>query len=709
MTQDTSTRSKANTTIAQIALKNSLITKENFEDAMAECANAEDIHAALKEYFIANKLISEKNMSRLETASKAMQLRQKDFKFGAIAIKIGLINRSVLELALEEQKRDFKNNKQPKLIGDMLVAAGMITVDQRDFILKKQKRLIQEMKSASPETAENDGKAGGAESPKPLSGAPPAERKEATLLRGGIKLEISHDKMAAFLTKTDDFDETLKESDIRDLLDENNIRFGIVDDSLITGFLKSRVFKTKGFMAAKGIDPVEGKDARIEYFFDTNPLKAGGLDTNGTIDFKERGEIPQVAAGTVLAEKTPLQESVNGRNIFGEELFVRPANDIAIKYNEKNTTLSEDGAKLIATVKGYPKLSWSRTVSVLEEFITKGDVDYETGHVKYDGNVTVKGTVKSGFKVIGHDIKAEEIDGGIIHADGNVTVKGGVNEAAIYARGNVYARFVHNATIECMGSVFIAKEIIDSKVQNSGAFNIKDGKVLSSDIVSKMGVSAKNVGTDRSTPTVLKTGMDYFVERELERIKKEKAGIQQQIKEMKDKKNTLLEQNLKLNQETSKLALLQEKLEMQQKEAAAALSASKKADTDKDEITSATDKLQKIKAESGKVEKKLNAAFSQIKNIEMEIGEIDSFTGQLEKKAAELTSEKDHISQWSEENPGSAVVKVEQTVYPGTVICGVHSSRTIEEKMSRVVIKELGYKKDAEQKTSLYEMKIVSK
>jgi len=41
-----------------------------------------------------------------------------------------------LDLALEEQKEQFKKGKKPRRIGDMMVEAGMITLKQRDEIFK---------------------------------------------------------------------------------------------------------------------------------------------------------------------------------------------------------------------------------------------------------------------------------------------------------------------------------------------------------------------------------------------------------------------------------------------------------------------------------------------------------------------------------------------------------------------------------------------
>ncbi|MEN8211891.1 MAG: FapA family protein, partial [Thermodesulfobacteriota bacterium] len=207
------------------------------------------------------------------------------------------------------------------------------------------------------------------------------------------------------------------------------------------------------------------------------------MTEDGVIDFKDRGEITHVEKGTVLAEKIPMKESRQGHNIYGNQIDTVPAKNSFIKYGA-GVKISEDGFKLLASVAGFPKLSLSGRTSVHKEYITQGDVDYETGHIDYDGNVNVKGRVKSGFKVRGNDINIIELDGGIVTAEGNVRIAGGINKGEIYSKGNVYAKYIHNAKVACMGDVIITKEIVDSDIECSGGCIVENGKIMTSQISS---------------------------------------------------------------------------------------------------------------------------------------------------------------------------------------------------------------------------------
>ncbi len=520
--------------IGVLAVKNQLVTKIELAAGLAQCEDAKDLERALKEYFLSSELISKKNIQRLTLAAKAISIHQKEYKFGAIAIAKGYINKSVLDLALEDQEEDIKKGQKPQLIGDMMVNAGLLTIKQRDYILKKQNRF---RKSISREDGINSAVPGdsGGDGGSPEPGDKEGDRPQvpdflpSEIISGGVLLQVSGDFMGAFLTKTDDFDAKVDVSDIKEDLFDRGIVAGLVVDEMIHGFIGSSGFKTQAFRVARGLRATQGRDAKIEFFFNTDYLKAWGMDVDGNIDFKDRGEIPLIEKGTVLAEKTPRVEARGGQNIYGEPVLIKNARDRTLRFGT-GAILSEDGFKLLSRVRGYPKYSLGGMVFVHEEYTTSGDVDFKTGHIEFDGNVNVKGCIKSGFKVRGNDISTIELDGGIVTADGDLKVAGGINEGTIYARGNVYAKFIHGSDIVCMGDVYVQKEIVDSTIESSGACVITNGKLISSKVSAKMGVTAINIGTQMAVPSVIKVGHDSFTAKELKHNKDKTAAIN-------DKKN----------------------------------------------------------------------------------------------------------------------------------------------------------------------------
>jgi uncharacterized protein (DUF342 family) len=696
--------------IGLLAVKNQLITKEELEIGLHQCAGSIDLKQALKDYFLAHELVSAQNIERLTRAAKTLEIRQKEYKFGAIAIAKGFINQSVLDLALEDQEASIRGKKKPSLIGDMMVAAGLMTVKQRDYILKLQNRVTSPNKKI-----ESDPKTVSAkqplENPQKQSLKQPQEKKaqikeaasvllEPEIIAGGIKLQISRDFMAAFISKTDQFNPDILIMEIKEALFEHDIVNGIVVDEMINGFIKSSGFKTQLFRVARGVKPISGQDAKLEFFFNTDYLKAGGLDAEGNIDFKQRGAVPHVEEGTVLAEKTPMVLACQGQNIYGDEVETQAGEDIALRFG-KGAKLSEDGLKVLAEVRGYPKYSLSGIIFVHNEYTTAGDVDYETGHVDYDGNVNIKGCIKSGFKVRGNDIKTIELDGGIVEAEGDVVVSGGINEGKIYARGNVFAKFIHNSEIICMGNVQVGKEIVDSTIESGGSCAIENGKLISSEVAAKMGVSARHIGTEMAGPSLIKVGRDAFTEKEFGKNKTKVHALRETLEKLQGKKDTLKEQNSELQKQITKLAHVQDRSQLEQREIEAKMAVPENASR----LGELKEQFAQLKANAQNAEKNLDRCFEKSEAIEEAIEKIDKEIVFWEGKIDELTQEKKNLVQWAKENPGNAVITCDGLIQPGTVICGKHSEMTVDNVIRRAKVREVLVTAGNENR-QVYEMQI---
>ncbi|MBU2430483.1 MAG: DUF342 domain-containing protein, partial [Proteobacteria bacterium] len=697
-------------------VKNLLITKEDLQKALVKCLNAPNPDAALKEYFLSNELISPQNVERLARAARTLSLRQKEYKFGAIAIRKGFINKSVLKLALEEQEKQMREKKKFHLVGDLLVEADMLTAQQRDYILKLQKRLRPEIKTdlekpeaASPGPKDSkevlaDGKALDAASSELEEDASNLLAPE--IIGGGIKLEVSKDFMAAFLSKTDYFDKDILVSQLKEFLFDKGIINGIVDDEMIEGFINSSGFKTKTFRVAKGIAPVQGKDAKVEFFFNTDYLQAGGVKEDGVIDFKDRGEIPFVDEDTVLAEKIPMVESRTGKNIYGDEIETIPGKDIVLKIG-KGAKFSEDGYKVLAAVKGSPKYALSGHIFVHQEYVTEGDVDYETGHINYDGNVIIKGRIKSGFKVKGNNVDAIEIDGGIVDASGDVKISGGINEGKIYSRGNVFARFIHNSEIICMGDVVVEKEIVDSTVESSGACLAKMGKLISSRISAKMGIHARNVGTEMAGPNTLKVGYDAFVDKEHAENKIKIDRVKKQREIIEEKKKTLAQENAELQKQITELAHVQDRSQLEEKDLNSQISSMGETSADQSQIAELKEKIAQLNENAKTAEAHLDECFEKTEEIEEIVAKYDEDIKTLEQRLADYTEERANLSQWSTENPGKPVVIVDGAILAETVIIGKHSEKRVTETIRHAKVSEVRVSSSEDGRNlDIYEMQV---
>ncbi len=715
--------------IGQLALKHSLVTEQELNKAITACAGNKNIDDALGKYLVSKKIISDMDLKRLNTAAKAMEMRHKDIRFGVIAINLGLINKNLVEMALDEQKKEITINKKARHIGDILVEAGIISSAQKDLILKEQNRLqkekikrrdIDKILSNGKQTTENQ-----------LQHKTKAEHCEKTSDKTrkrsnkieteadlscqknknidinfarikkfplGLKLIIPEDGLSAYLVKTDNFDKNTKVQDIFDILEKEKITFGIVDYTLVGGFIKSKTFREKPFRIAKGLEPEQGKDGEIKYFFDTDRLKPGEIDEDGKIDFKDRGDIPYVKKGTILAEKIPMVKGKDGKNIFGKIIPVKPAADAKLKY-DKGAFFSDNGTKIIASIDGHPNLSWAGVISVLDEFIARHDVDYETGHINYKGDIRIKGCVKNGFKVKGNSIWANEIDGGIIYADGNLMVMGIINKARIYSRGNIRAKFIHKSKVLCLGDVNIEKEIVESRIENSGACIIKKGKIINSGITSKLGVYVKDIGTEISMASTITTGIDIFILTETEKLENKISSQKINISDSEKEKSKFERKNKENQDRITILAQIQDKARLEIKNIISKISSIDKKN-EPQKIFELKSRLDKLKRTAVEAEKKLKVYFTQTDIQDKKIARLNVAIALQRDKLKEFITEKENLIAWGKETPGIAMIKSSGTIMAGTIVAGKHSKKIIKNNIKNATIKEIMVNNAQEKNTS---------
>ena len=119
-------------------------------------------------------------------------------------------------------------------------------------------------------------------------------------------ITVTDGKTKAYIEKNKDFEDTFpppKVADFLDLLRQKRISYGIIEDIAIGTWI-SASFAGK-ILIAQGETPIYGQDGNIEYHFKTDFTNPGKINEDGSIDFRERGNIPYVTKGDLLAQKTP--------------------------------------------------------------------------------------------------------------------------------------------------------------------------------------------------------------------------------------------------------------------------------------------------------------------------------------------------------------------------------------------------------------------
>ena len=484
-----------NALVTRIALFLNYLSKDSFKKLLRDVSMAKiTSEGDLLKLMISRRYISPKYVSSLKKTCLSFARAQEDTRFGSLCIQFDFLTQSNLNLALEEQKT-LAESGRTIFLGDLLVEAGMLSDRQQKLILQKQK-----MDHTFKENV-------------PVFQGNAREIREKHLI-----FYIPEDALKTYMVKTEQFDvrliplETLKEK-----IEDNGIIYGVVSDTALEEFLENETYSTTHFEVAKGLEPVPGTDAQIFYLFDQNYLTAGQVSGDGSIDFKSRGEVPFVAVEDILAEKIPYKTGRDGVNIFGDVVEAEPPMDMDILCG-KGTVLSECKLKAYSVTDGYPKLSQEGLLTVNDAHVIKGNVDYTTGHIKYDKNVFITGTIKSGFKVEARDVVARAVDGGSIYAQGDVVIANGISDATITAKGGVTAGFVHRSRIGCQGNMNIEREVVESQIILEGTFEMQQGKMYASTLSARGGAKMYQIGSVKTAPSAIVVGTSPYMKNELKRV-----------------------------------------------------------------------------------------------------------------------------------------------------------------------------------------------
>jgi len=252
-------------------------------------------------------------------------------------------------------------------------------------------------------------------------------------------IELSDNNLMAYIRLGKDAPEAMTVFMIEQLLHKNGIIFGIVDESVIEAWLYGTARQGEPLLIAEGKPPVLPTDGEIQYYFPINFKRPGRINPDGSMDYRDRGEIPHVGEGMKLASKTFPEPGEPGLDVKGKEISVSEPVDPTFSAGQ-GTRFNEEKSEIFSSVNGEPHLDVMGVVSVNKEFKVKGDVGYETGNIEFDGNVVVPGEVKEGFSVKCVSLTAREICGAQVDLSGDLNVSMGIMDTKlINVKGNIQA------------------------------------------------------------------------------------------------------------------------------------------------------------------------------------------------------------------------------------------------------------------------------
>jgi uncharacterized protein (DUF342 family) len=359
-------------------------------------------------------------------------------------------------------------------------------------------------------------------------------------------IEIADSDMKAYMTITPpgkggaDF----SYEEYYSLLMANGVIKGINEDFLRN--LADKPIYRQRVCVASGVNPIDGMDAYLEYFFEADAAKARIKESDdGTVDFKQLNLIQNVVKDDPLAKKVEADLGVDGYTVSGKILLAKVGKDSTIQLG-KNVRFADDGATILSDINGQVVLAKGK-ISVDLVHVVEGSVNLRTGNIAFVGNVEVTGDVEEGFSV-----KASgniEVHGAVnkasLEADGSITVAKGITGkegTTVYARQSVYARFIENSDVQAGDSVLVTDSIINSTVCAGRLVKCSGKKAAIVGGHTRAGefISAKVIGSQGGgTETVCDVGYNPFAKLKLENAQQKRENLKTEYDDLQNNLQTL--------------------------------------------------------------------------------------------------------------------------------------------------------------------------
>ncbi len=648
--------------LGKLAVKFDMATPKQVDEALAHkqerAEQGEQLN--LGDILVARDVIDPNQLGFLLSVQSMKQTQSQDRRFGMIAMKNRFATVQDIEEALAVQKEAFLRDREILRLGEILVDRGVISQQQCDAILLRQKALG-EVAADAPEMG---------------SRGPEAE------------IVVSGDRMRAELVCPKGYAGNLTIRTVRELLARAGVVHGVLSDDRLGSVIESAGRSPGPFTVALGDEPRVPAGESVDFNFDTDPLRFGIYRDGGVIDFRKCQLVDMVRPGDLLATKVPGHRAADGRDVLGQsipapERAVRPVAPVPFAAGA-GTRLAKGGAAIEAEREGRPEVAWDGSIVVRKELVIGGDVGPDTGNVVYEGGIVVEGNVRTGYRVEGGRLVCQDIGSADIDVDGDVVVLGGIQGATVKAGGSVRARYVRGATVLALGDVMVEQEVRDSRIEAAGACVLGTGKIVASGVYAKAGVEAGQVGARNGGPCTIVMGTNARIENESGRIGERIAEKNGRIAQLKEQVSVRDQQGHKLQKQIGKLSSLQDKNTRDRKLI--------EEDLAREPDEAARSRLERRLWDVKQHLEETNRILADLYNEQDELAEKTASKQRdirrAEEEIVELEAAREALVAWAEKTPGEPVLRAYGIIHPKTTIQGPHATLTVEEGLSRVQIRE---------------------
>ena len=645
--------------LGRLALKLKMITKDQLKNALNIYLKKKQENPKIRmgEIFLEEGMLTAKELKRILNTQKLINLRESSRRLGDIALANGFLDKERLKKALEIQAERYKTLGHSQVIGEILLEKEWLNQEQLDSLLQAQSRLTENDAAESAETKKD---------------SPP------------FTITIAADRLSAYLHSDASLNGEEAMAALLKLVKSQKIKFGLRPQQEIAERLAGGVSPENGWLLAEGVAMQPGEDGSIEYLFDINPLKTGRKNESGDIDFRDRGEIPQVSENDLLAIRSLAKPGENGTDIFGKVIKAPKVNERKLAKG-KGVKRSDDQLQALATLSGTPFLSKAGSISVLPILNVKGNIGYESGHIDFNGDIQVSGGVDDGFQVKGGKLTAKKLGAATIDIKGDIVIFGGIVGANIRGGGSLKARFIHQSTISVAGELQVEKEIFQSNI-DVGEGVQADRCDLHSTTLSTCGdITITDIGSEAGLGSTLKVGLCHQRDQEIERCDTIREEFEREIESCKQQIDNLHQESEDINLYIGKLAQIQDRSQQEISQLRPMLSS----------LTAGSPEVTKIHASIAKLEylikdaeKRLEALFIQQDALPDREKEQRKAIAELQQEIETIADEKAQLLILKQQKHPQPTLYVHGTIYSGNLLEFKHEKLRVDHRSQHISLFE---------------------
>ncbi|MBA3010938.1 MAG: FapA family protein [Proteobacteria bacterium] len=416
-----------------------------------------------------------------DLATSAIKKETINMRFGALAVKKGLLSIAQLNTALKIQKTESKSGQKKRYLGEIFQELFDLPKTEITRILKIQKEFEKNRLSLEKALSRFHSEI--------------SSNKRYSEL---FEYTISKDKLEAYIHTKKAYFEKLDIDYFHNWLKLIGIRFGICDKKFIEVFLKNSEVGSK-LKIAQGVRSTQSRDEVVEFFFDTefsiNP------------DNNENASPPFVKKGDVLAKIIPHEFGKPGKDVFGHSIMPRDPKIFFLGCGEGVIKKEFD---FLAETDGTPVLFQNRSL-----FVTPAAQEHPikkiAGHIKTDTMKTydacilkMEGNIDYGGQVNCHQLFIAGNVFGNVNATDDIVVNGCIGKEDKTQKQSNYP-----TQVNAYGNIVVSKNLVNSEIMTLKGIAGLKSDAISCKIYAFQDILLKNVRSTPEHPSILQIGKKY--------------------------------------------------------------------------------------------------------------------------------------------------------------------------------------------------------